>query len=186
MESILRSRRTVAALVGILVTVASVAAWAPVRAHDHAVPKTVLRSLGKRMQLGTIVSFCWVAKSEDGGVVLCADGLFSWPKAARVAAGRRMRIRIRKRQIPDSLALSAWAKVTPNDIPVGAPKDVDFIMRPFRKDGKTVARDIVFTPDEPGRHYYLAASGRWPDVNDPTLMQEALWIFHVRTRREAQ
>ena len=53
----------------------------------------------------------------------------------------------------------------------------------MKRDGKTVAQNVTFLVKEPGRHYYLVASGRWQSVPDTHISYgRSQVLFHVRTR----
>lgn len=134
-------------------------------------PKTYLRDGDRRLQRGKLGSYCWV--SGDQGV--CVDSLPSWPKAARVEADDKLRMRFRKKQKPTKLLLTTYKKVKKNGIPKGQGRHLDRRLKRVRNAGETIGWKAIFTLERSGRHYYISAFARWDEG-------DASYFFHARTR----
>ena len=119
----------------------------------------------------------------DGGYA----GDYAWPRADVVQAGSRLRIRINKPQRPAIFRIEAYPRLFGGG--EGIPywdKEQTLKHSSFtavKRDGKTVAQNVTFLVKEPGRHYYLVASGRWQSVPDTHISYgRSQVLFHVRTR----
>jgi hypothetical protein len=93
-----------AGLVGVLLL-----AQAPAQAHDHRIPQPLLKKGAKELHPGTLVKeSSWDRLVEDGlyeneGVIYRTR----FPHTDSVAAGAKLRVRISKRQKPDSFEVAA-------------------------------------------------------------------------------
>ena len=134
-------------------------------------PKSYLRDGDRRLQRGKLGSYCWVSGNQG----VCVDALPSWPKAARVRADEKLRMRFRKKQKP-KLSLTTYKKVKKNGIPKGQGRRLHHKLRRVKEAGETIAWKATFTLERPGRHYYISAFARWDEG-------DASYFFHVRTRR---
>jgi hypothetical protein len=139
-------------------------------AADKKPPKSYLRDDDGRLQKGRLGSYCWI--SDGKGV--CVDTLPTWPKAKRVDAGEKLRIRLRKRQKPD-LSLRAYKKVKNNGIPKGDGRPLRRKLRRVKRGGDTIGWKAIIHLARRGRHYYIGASAAWGEG-------DAFYAFHVRTR----
>jgi hypothetical protein len=135
-------------------------------------PKSYLRDGDRRLQRGKLGSYCWVTGNQG----VCADALPSWPKAARVGADEKLRIRFRKKQKPTGLSLTAYKKVKKNGIPKGEGRELDHKLNRVKRDGETIGWKAIFSLAKRGRHYYISAFARWDEG-------DASYFFHARTRR---
>jgi len=136
-------------------------------------PKTYLRDGERRLQRGKLGSYCWFS-GEQG---VCVDALPSWPKASRVEADEKLRMRLRKKQKPMKLSLTTYTKVKKNGIPKGSGRHLDRKLKRVKRGGKTIGWKAVFTLPKPGRHYYISVFARW-DEGDAT------YFFHARTAQD--
>jgi hypothetical protein len=157
---------------------------APARANDHEPPQRPFLYKGQReLQRGNWQAYCWTYPPNPDGTytIQCADYEGSFPAADRVGAGSELRIRILKIQRPESFSVAAWRNVDENGELVGTGRQLRSSLRRVVQDGQTVAWDVVFRVNKPGRHYYLIAGGVWEDEHVEDANQDASWTFHVRT-----
>ena len=143
-------------------------------AQDHQPPKTVLYKGESELQTGRLGSYCWFAPSGAGECVDVAG--LRYPATDRVRAGSTLHVRILEPQRPEKFSILAYRKIDKWGFPVGRTRRLETSLRPVVEEGQTVAWDVVFRVNQPGRHYYLDAFGVWEGTGD------AGWTFHVRTR----
>lgn len=188
-------RRTLVMLAAIAVAVMGVlVAQRAASAHDHLIPKTVLMKGGKELQTGRlVVDSSWTQPAGNGEFVT-QTAVYSWgwpkvnpsgiPLANRVAAESKMRVRINKKQRPDTFSVTAYPKVVQNQgywEPSGQGRLLRTSLKPVVRDGRTVAWDAIFYVNRPGRDYYLVSEGHWNDVQVSGADQWAHWSFYVKT-----
>jgi hypothetical protein len=143
-------------------------------AQDHQPPKTLLYKGERELQSGRLGSYCWFSSSGAGE---CADAAeLVYPAVDRVRAGSTLHVRILEEQRPQKFSISAYRQVDEWGFPAGKTQRLDTSMQRVIEDGETVAWDVFFRVNKPGRHYYLDAFGVWEDAGD------ASWNFHVKTR----
>jgi hypothetical protein len=142
--------------------------------QDLRPPKTVLHEGQRELQSGRLGSYCWSGPSGRGR---CADvaGL-RYPAADSVRAGSTLHVRVFKTQRPERFSISAYRKVDEWGFPTGRTRRLESSLRRVVQDRRTVAWDVLFRVNEPGRHYYLNAFGVWEGAGD------ASWTFHVKTK----
>lgn len=128
-------------------------------------PRTYLRSGGERLQRGVLGSNCW----GD----LCSTYFNGYPRAVTVKTGSEERIRLWKKQKPSYLAISFYRRVDRRGEGRGDQEEIDYWLRPLRRDGETVAWQAIFQA-EGTHHYYLDLFARWHE-NDSS------WKFHFKT-----
>lgn len=157
----------------------------PAEAHDHRIPKTVLKKGSQDLQTGFKVAESEWHYALGGGRCGGAhtDYAFRFPGADRVAAKSALRVRIFKVQRPDSLKITAHRKVNEDDYPIGKPQVLKRTLSPVVRGGKTVAWDARFRVSQLSRDYYLVTEGHWRDREGCGGDQYAFWSFHVRTGR---
>ena len=177
-------RRRVTAM--LFAAVAAATAWAPpAQAHDHRIPKTVLKKGARDLQTGLKVTESFWSHSTGGGG--CAGGftdrIFGFPAVDRVAAGTELRVRIFKEHRPDSFTVNAHRRVAEDDFPLGEPQRLPRTLKPVVRQGERVAWDARFRVRQPSRDYYLVTEGHWRDREGCRLDQYAFWSFHVETGR---
>ncbi len=142
--------------------------------QGHRPPKTVLYEGQRELQTGRLGSYCWFGPSGRGR---CADvAKLRYPAADSVRAGSTLHVRVLKTQRPERLSISAYRKVDQRGFPTGGTRRLEGSLRRVVRDGRTVAWDVLFRVNEPGRHYYLNAFGVWEGAGD------ASWTFHVKTK----
>jgi len=142
--------------------------------QDHRPPKTVLYEGQRELQTGRLGSYCWFGPSRGGR---CADMAELGSSAAdSVRAGSTLHVRVLKPQRPERFSISAYRKVDEWGFPTGRTRRLESSLRGVVQDGHTVAWDVLFRVNEPGRHYYLNAFGVWEGAGD------ASWTFHVKTK----
>ena len=159
-------------------------AQAPVQAHDHQIPQTVLKKGAKEMQAGILVGESSWDQLTGYDECLNVSTIYRtrFPEADRVAAGSKLRVRVSKEQRPDSFEVAAYRTVDEKGEPSGEGRLLKRSLKPVTVDGQTVAWDAVFSVDRPGRDYYLVSQGRWQDSEGCQNEQFAFWSFHVETR----
>ncbi len=180
----------VVALMGVVVVTQE-----PASAHDHLIPKTVLMKGANELQTGRLVVDSSWTQPAGGGEFVTQTASYSWgwpevdrsgvPKADRVAAESRLRVRIYKKQQPDTFSIMAYPKVVQNGDywePSGQGRLLRSSLKPVVQDGRTVAWDAIFYVNRPDRDYYLVSEGHWKDVQGSGADQWAHWSFHVRAR----
>lgn len=164
---------------------------APVHAHDHQIPKTVLKKEAKELQTGhRVIESSWASASGDNACVNIStvytfelpDGTFNYPEVDRVAAGSELRVRVSKRQRPDSFSVAAYPTIDEHGYPSGQGRLLKRSLQRVVVDGKTVAWDAGFSVNRPSRHYYLIVEGHWQDREGCNSDQHAHWSFHLKTR----
>lgn len=153
-------------------------------AHDHQVPDTVLKKGAKELQTGTrVFESSWNATA--GGNECVNESVIyrtRFPEADTVAAGSKLRVRISKRQKPDSFEIAAYRALDEEGEPGGEARLLKRTLERVVVDGKTVAWEAVFSVKNPGRDYYLISEGHWQDREGCGGDQYAFWSFHVETR----
>lgn len=167
----------------------------PASAHDHLIPKTTLMKGAKELQNGRlVVDSSWTQPAGNGEFVT-QTAVYSWgwpkvsssgvPVANHVAAESKLRIRINKKQRPDTFSVTAYPKVTENQgywEPSGRERPLRSSLKPVVQDGRTVAWDAIFYVNRPDRNYYLVSEGHWKDVQASGADQWAHWSFYAKTR----
>jgi hypothetical protein len=179
----LRAILLVAAMTVALVGV-GLAGQAPARAHDHLIPKTSLMKGTRELQTGLkVIDSSWTQPAGNGEFVT-QTAIYSWrfPEVDRVAAESKLRVRILKRQRPDTFSITAYPKVDENGTPGGQGRLLQSSLKPIIQDGQTVAWDVIFYVNRPLRDYYLVSEGHWKDRQGSGSDQWAHWSFHVKTR----
>ena len=167
-------RRTVV----VLAALALVAFGGVAYSQDDRPPETVLYKGHEALQTGRLGSYCWSGASGPG---LCVDvAELRYPAADSVRAGSTLHVRILKSQRPEKFSISAYRKVDEWGFPVGRTTRLDTSLRRVVEDGRTVAWDVFFHVNEPGRHYYLNAFGRWESGGGGG--GDASYTFHVKTK----
>ena len=143
--------------------------------QDERPPKTILYKGERELQMGRLGSYCWFDPSSGDGQ--CRDvAKLTYPAADDVGAGSVLRIRILEERKPDKFSVLAYREIDERGFPAGKTRQLDTSLRRVVEDGQTVAWDVSFRVNVPGRLYYLDASGIWEDAGD------AGWNFHVKTR----
>lgn len=165
----------------VLVVVALSAATfsSPASADDHEPPEAELMIRGKVVQKGVLTAFCWTTVPAPGQEIhRCVDSPSTiYPKEVRVRPGTRLKVRIHKAQPPEPVLLLTSRTAE------GDERRMPLFLRPVVDDGETVAWDVVFDTCHTRRHYYLRLGGAWPDEEGGQSKQDAIWNFHVKTRR---
>ena len=165
-------------------TLGLLGAQAPAQAHDHQIPKTVLKKGAKELQAGTrVMESSWdQLTGDDECLNVSTIYRTRFPEADRVATGSKLRVRVFKSQRPDSFEVAAYRTVDENGEPSGQGRLLKRSLKPVVVDGRTVAWDAVFSVNRPDRDYYLVSEGRWQDSEGCQNDQFAHWSFHVKTR----
>jgi hypothetical protein len=165
-------RRTIIVLIAM--AIALVAFGGVAYSQNHQPPKTVLYKGERELQTGRLGSYCWFAPSGAGKCVDVAE--LSYPAADSVPAGSTLHVRILKPQRPEKFSILAYRKIDEWGFPAGRTRRLETSLRRVVEEGQTVAWDVFFRVNQPGRHYYLDAFGVWEDAGD------ASWNLHVKTR----
>lgn len=148
-------------------------------AHDHEPPEAELMIRGKVVQKGVLTASCWTTVPAPGQEIhRCVDSpSTTYPEKVRVAPRTRLKIRIHKAQQPQPVVLQSSRTAR------GDERRMPLFLRPVVEDGETVAWDVVFDVCHARRHYYLRLGGVWRDEEGGQSNQDAIWNFHVKTRR---
>ena len=181
----LRRQMTAVLFAAVLAGIAAIAEAPPAQAHDHRIPSTVLKEGAQDLQEGLrVVESIW-NYLVGGGQCTTKQALyvFRFPTVDRVAAGRRLRVRIFKGQRPDAYSVTAYRDVDEDNVPVGEGQALRRSLEPVVRGGTTVAWDARFSVGRPARHYYLVTQGHWRDRQGCRGDQYAFWSFHVKTGR---
>jgi hypothetical protein len=166
------------------------AAEARAGSFDNQAPKGVLMKYDKVLQT-SYAAGSWVWKTPRGWSMVVLDnfGEYYFPKKDEVPAGSRLHVRFDKPERPDFVAVNAWPRV--EDGPLGdagktfaGPKQrLKFILKPVKRDGKTVKWDVFFRTNEPDRDYYLKVTLGWKkEPGSHASYGQGLYGFHVETR----
>jgi hypothetical protein len=169
-------RRTIVVLIAM--AIALIVFGGVAYSQDHQPPKTVLYMGERELQTGRLGSYCWSAPS---GAARCVDvAELRYPAADSVRAGSTLHVRILNPQRPEEFSISAYRKIDEWGFPAGRTRRLGTSLRRVVEDGQTVAWDVFFRVNEPGRHYYLDAFGDWEVGGEGG--GDASWNFHVKTR----
>ncbi|HET7481389.1 MAG TPA: hypothetical protein VFK89_00875 [Actinomycetota bacterium] len=171
-------RRIVLGTVGILVLLALIAESAS--AHDHKPPRVVLRS-GHAEQRARLGTYCWTSAADEPGFfsTICADAVWSFPRAERAKAGKTATITIYKTTAADKLHLTRWRSVDENGYPMGDGRRIRYDVAPTTIDG-SIAYEVTFElPSRPG-HLYIDMFGRWADTEGAGNEQDADYTMHLK------
>lgn len=90
-----------------------------------------------------------------------------------VKSGARVRLRLWKSVKPSEVDLGFYRRVDRHGRARGKSEDVEFRLRPFSKDDRIVAWEVVFLA-RGTHHYYLGLLARWGE-------NDAIWKFHFRS-----
>lgn len=155
-------------------------------AHDHAPPEATLRTQAGGTQEGRLNAYCWVVNVDPATgdyTQECVDAPTEYPSPVRVSSPERVRIRLHKPTRPELVVLRSSRTAD------GDERRLPILLKPVKDAADVVAWDVVFDVCHARRHYYLRLGAVWPDEegaqdadgNPPS--QDAIWTFHVRTRR---
>jgi len=151
-------------------------------------PNAVLMKGDTAIQKGLGGSTCWSywnEEAKDSWVGYCADTLDKFPRSgASLRAGTRLHIRLGKPERPEDFTITAYKGFDKGQKwPIGKGRRLDTNLRPVERDGKTVAWNVFFRVNEPGRDYYLDTFALWKQVPNTHISSgDATYFFHVRTR----
>jgi hypothetical protein len=160
----------------VLVLTAATAAL-PAVAHDHRVPRTMLRFEGRALQPGSQGTSTWVTHADERYyVVQHSDSSWEFPEPVSVIAGRTAAIRLRKAARPLVARLDAWVSEGSDRYLVG-PTEIRFDL--VRAGSR--AWDIRFDTGLACRHSYLTLDAAWMDEQGTGQRQDATWLFHYVT-----
>ncbi|MGH2808653.1 MAG: hypothetical protein ACRDKT_15420 [Actinomycetota bacterium] len=141
-------------------------------------PRIALRYRGEVVQRAAPYTYCWAYEYPDGsGIGTCADGFPRYPKAVTVKSNARLAIRIRYPARPHRWFVHSYRAVASEGgytSPIGDGERIPFRLRPHRLRGEITAWDVVFSVDEPLRHYYL-------DTGGDLAQGDVFYALHVRT-----
>ncbi|MDQ3915971.1 MAG: hypothetical protein M3323_11720 [Actinomycetota bacterium] len=168
---------------GLLLAVLGIAA--PVSAHDHRLPKSVLRISDER-QPGHPVHSTWLKRvDEEYCDVSDRFALPIFPSPVRARAGEIASIQLKKPAPPREFSLRAWFEVNGQGHPEGDPIPIAAILSPVSGMAQTGSWQLHFVPPPDSGHLYLLAEVNWADEEgcspQPDLgSQYAAWTFHLR------
>src|SRR5829696_8424033 len=94
----------------------------------------------RELQTGLkVVDSSWTQPAGNGEFVT-QTAIYSWrfPEVDRVAAESKLRVRILKRQRPDTFSITAYPKVDENGTPGGQGRLLQSSLKPIIQDGQTV------------------------------------------------
>ncbi len=148
-------------------------------ADDHEPPRAELVYKGEVIQQGVLTAFCWTTVPSPGQEThRCVDSPSTiYPEKVRLRPDSRVRIRIHKEQQPKAALLQTSKTAEGNE------RRMPLFLQPVVRDGETVAWDVVFDVCHADRHYYLRVGGVWEDEEGGTSNQDAIWNFHIKTKR---
>ena len=170
----------------VLATLALLTATAQAGSFEDRPPKAVLMKGATVLQTGRTGSSCWTSYEEGSGnwVGLCVDKIYSFPRVNIIKADSRLHVRLNKPQRPEKFTIYAYPRLdqygTPN---YDEAQELRHTFRRVERDGKTVAWNVFFRFNRPGRHYYLEAFGTWKRVPGTHISYgDGAWFFHGKTR----
>ena len=141
-------------------------------------PDISMRYQGDVVQTARPYTYCWGHSNGDGtGTDECMAGFPRYPRAAKVEAPARLRLRIHYPVKPQDWFLKAYSAIVRHehyDETVGEAEKIPFRLRPHRVNGKVRAWDLVFRLEEPSRHYYF-------DTGGDLAQGDAFYALHART-----
>ena len=118
------------------------------------------------------------------GRVLRRHALHVSPLRRLPKGGHQATHKARQARAPEDFTITAYKGFDKGQKwPIGKGRRLDTNLRPVERDGKTVAWNIFFRVNEPGRHYYLDTFALWKQVPNTHISSgDATYFFHVRTR----
>jgi hypothetical protein len=153
---------------------------------SHHAPDATLMKGDTVIQNGLAGSSCWSYWTDEGkGVGYCGDSLYVFPRSgATLEAGTRLHIRLDKPERPDKVTITAYKGFDKaQKFPIGKGRRLEADLRPVERDEKTVAWDVFFRVNEPGRDYYLDLFSVWDEKPGTHVSSgDASYTFHVKTR----
>jgi hypothetical protein len=99
----------------------------------------------------------------------------TWPKADKVRAGDRVRLRIHWKREPNRVFVDSYRGVQDNGKPAGEGASVGWHKEPVRRNGDVVAWDIVFRL-RAVREHYVKVLAKYPEI--------VVWNVHVHAVEE--
>ena len=161
---------------------AVVAAKAQAGSFSDESPEQVLMKGTTVLQHGKFYYSTWHWYEAGEWNKVHADGIGGFPRADTVRAGSRLHIKLNKPERPATFRIRAYKKVDQFSNPIGTGRLLNTTLRRVERDGKTVGWNVLFRVNEPNRHYYLEASGRWERVPGTHISYGSRHEnFHVKT-----
>jgi hypothetical protein len=157
----------------------------------HLPPKAILMKDSQVLQVRGASGGSWFYYQDGGWSGGAGDnfGEYLFPKADEVEAGTRLHVRLAKPERPSIIDTNAYPRVRngeeflPGKVPAGQKRRLESTLRRVEQDGKTVAWDVFFRVNEPGRHYYLVVHAAWKRVPGTHVSYgDPDYAFHVTTR----
>lgn len=148
---------------------------APVEAHNHAPPRTILIGQGGT-QRGKLGSSCWY----DGDSRLCGNAPRDFPRLRRMS-GDPLRIWLGTDVRPNEFSISYWATRGRQPSDTDRPSPVTSLLVPVTESGVITSYEAYFSLRHArGSHIFLSAFGSWPNQEGPDDDETAVWTFHIR------
>lgn len=176
-----------AAALAVAIALAALAVFAAeARAGSFAQgpPQAVLMKGSYILQVRTFEAAHWYFYEDGRWVETYSDSFdFTYPKADAVKAGRMLSVRLGKPQRPSAVGITAYPRLDANGDHAGHAQELKPTLARVERGGKTIAWDVFFRVNRPGRHYYLDVYPVWERVPGTRISygDEILYLLHVRT-----
>ena len=169
---------TAMALAGIAIVVAEARAGS----FSDEFPKQILMKGATVLQDGNFYYGTWNSYEAGEWNEVHADGFGGFPRADTVRAGSRLHIKTNKPERPASFRIRAYKQVGQFSTPIGTGRLLNTTFRRIERDDKKVGWNVFFRVNEPNRHYYLEAGGRWERVPGTHISYgNSHENFHIKT-----
>jgi hypothetical protein len=147
-------------------------------------PQAVLMKGSYVIQVRRVEAAHWYFYERGRWVETHIDSFdFAYPKADAVKAGRMLTVRLGKPQRPSTVRITAYPRLDANGDHAGHAQELKPTLARVERGGKTIAWDVFFRVNRPGRHYYLDVYPVWDRVPGTRISygDEILYLLHVRT-----
>jgi hypothetical protein len=147
------------------------------RVNRKSPPRIDVVLRGERIQSARPYTYCWSYSYGDGGVGMCGDGFWQFPRAARVHSPARIRLRINYPVKPREWYIDAYRAVVRHQgwhEAIGPRERITYHWAPHRSHGRIVAWDAILKVTESMRHYYI-------DTGGYLAQGDAYYTLHLRT-----
>lgn len=149
-------------------------------AHDHRVPRTVLRSPGDR-QVGRPWTYGWESMDGEFCQSVIADGIPNYQRKPMTwRPHRKIHLRLFKRQEPARLVIRMYRQLGEFG-PAGKARRADYRLRRVHRDDRRFWIAGFFGRRK-ARHLYLAVHVEYEDVDGCGGPQWMKLAFHLRRR----
>ena len=154
-----------------LIAVSAIAVPAIAGTPEEA-PRATVRNGGERIQRAHLTAWCW--PGDNGGMGCSEVSPMTWPRVDVVNAGSRIRLRMHWNRQPREAFVDSYRSIGRNGKPQDRGQNLESWIRPVKRDGKTLAWDVIFRVVQT-RHHYVKTIVRFREGN-------LVWNAHVEAR----